>query len=130
MVERTPESEKYINEVAERSRSDDVATNPFRCRSKVKRYPYNIELIHEIEPIYPNLSRFGGGLIILGVLLMFLIKVVGIILIIGGLLVSLNGIMFLSLPYIVLFKRGLRKTGYKGEIKTLSKKEILSRGLN
>jgi hypothetical protein len=120
-VSNTPEAQKWADETAERLKGDSLVTNPFKgYLVRVDKKDNKLLLVVKMEPVYPDVSIWGAA-VILGIYVMFGVTA----------WMLLPSILFLpkllntSIFYFLVSKKALLKRGYKGDIKLVSKSDII-----
>jgi hypothetical protein len=101
---------KYVAAVRTRLSLNDFLKNPFVSSSVNLVNPGLLVLV--INPVFPAFYK-GVAIITLALFLMFGWNW----LMIFGVIGSLSGLFYSRLYYFFMFRRGLRKSGYKGVIK-------------
>jgi len=125
---KTPESLKFVSETEKRLNVNDVAKNPFRTNSIKKIRNDKITYIIQAYPIYPKFYKVAYVSFIVSVFFFML----------GFLKTSIWGavitLFFISTYYFftdefftMISKKGLRKSGYDGKIKTLDYEQCIER---
>lgn len=104
---------RFINLTNKRLLVDDMLKNPFKGRIIC----FGDLCYITITPIYTNLSIIGLVSMIISILVFG--PIFNWLFIIGS-LIALSGVFWTKQFFFIMFKYGLRKAGYAGEIKLLS----------
>lgn len=121
-IEYNDEAKEFVN-ITKLRLSDPKIGNLFRDHNIGV---YNSVLIIELISIFPQIVFYGLGVIGLSLALVFNIITFGVI---GGFCAILGFVLYSPKFYFLVFKKGLKKTGYKGVNNFLSHEQIVKRCL-
>jgi len=122
LTDKTNLSFNFFRSVIYKTSDTSLLKNPFSVRSKLKIQKKELFFVMDLTPVYPPIFYFGFLLLIPFIVFQW----INIFLVLPILLIML-GFFWSSTFYLMLLLAGLRKDGYKGKVKILSKKEIIRR---
>lgn len=121
LVDGCEDVEEFVCAMSDKLGDNNLVSNPFRGR--VRRYPVEggVLVVLVISPVYFNFSVFGW---VVGAIFYFIRGWNWYVMGAAAGLVCL-GVFWSSWFYGVMLKAGLKKWGYRGKIKKLSRDEIV-----
>lgn len=124
-LDDTSEARAFAEYVRVKLSDENLLYNPFRGYIRELRpdAPGLLDLVISITPVYPRLYILG--FIILAAAFIFTLGNPGF-LVIPGIILSLPAVLYNGEFYRLVFRWGLKKKGYKGRVKRITKDDIVN----
>lgn len=124
LTERNDAVASYVSTTNAKLKEANMLLNPFEGDVRLVKQEKGDDLhIVNISPLYFNFTIFGWLFVLM---IFFFNKWHWSWLMIPGIALGCLSIFWMKMFYIFIYKKGLRKTGYKGNIKIISNEEVIN----
>lgn len=123
LTERNDIVASYVSTTNAKLKEANMLLNPFEGDVRLVKQEKGDDLhIVNISPLYFNFTIFGWFFVLA---VFFFNKFHFSWLMIPGIILCCLGIFWMKMFYVFIYKKGLRKIGFKGKIKIISNEEVI-----